>query len=310
MSPFWSPDGTQLAFWSLEIDGDESDQATVDAAFIDNKARLLLTVVAADGSDHRVLASGLTWTDDCGSGLSWAHDSRRLAISHNANGVTPVIDILSLDGEAPRRLIENGTDPYWSPDDLTIAYHGKPHVGSDGAGDGHGVWLIGADGADDRRLSQAPGAGCAFDGPVWSPDGQRIAYYANSDGLHDIWVANADGSGESPISTETGDQYWPRWSPDGTRIAFDDVVDRDNNAPQFVITDPDGSNQRMLDHPMVAPRYPTWSPDGRSLLGMLLDDSHTEVVGLLLVDPDGRSAPMELYRGPVSGDPNWQRLAP
>jgi TolB protein len=313
MSGVWSPDGTRLAFWSMAFEGDPMDPADVDAAFSDPDRDLSVTVVRADGSDPKVLIDGLNWSDDYGTGLSWSHDGTRLAISHNVieDGTpTNVITILPLDGQPPTRLVTGGSDPYWSPDDQTIAYHGKRHVGGDGSPDGDGVWLIGSDGGDDRRLSETYGSGGAFDGPVWSPDGTRIAFYGQGDGYHDVWVARADGSGEVAIGTETADEYWPRWSPDGTRIAFDRVVDSANNAPQFVVTDPDGSNQVMLDHPLAGPRYPTWSPDGHSILGMQLDDSHTDVVGFQLVDPDGQRRAVELYRGKIDGDPSWQRLAP
>ena len=309
----WSPDGTNVAFWSFAFEGDMDDQTAVDAAI--GAGDMSVWVARADGSQPRSLIEHVKWASPCGTDLSWAHDGRRLAISHTMTGtegpmVDPVITILSLDGEPPRRLVEDGMDPYWSPDDQTIAYHRHLQIISTEAGERSGVRLIGADGSNDRPLSLTNGSGCAFDGPAWSPSGAQLAFYGQGDGFHDIWVVNADGSGEVRISADPADEYWPRWSPDGSRIAFDRVVDGANNAPQFVVTDPDGSNQVMLDHPLVSARYPTWSPDGRSILGMILDEAHTEVVGLLLVDATGSGEPIELYRGAVDGDPSWQRLKP
>ena len=300
----WSPDGTRLAFWSFAFDGDVDDQAALEAAMADPDVDMSVNVVRADGTDHRVLMTGIRWASPCGTDLSWAHDSERLAVSYTspAEGVdTPVIEILSVAGEPPRRLATAGVDPYWSPDDRTIAYHGVMTS--------NGVWLVGSDGTDARQLTEVLGSGCAFDGPAWSPDGTQVAFYGGSDGAHDVWVADVDGGGEVRIGADIADEYWPRWSPDGSRIAFDRVVDSANNAPQFVVSDPDGGDQAMLEHPLVGARYPTWSPDGRSILGMLLSDDHTELVGLLLVDAAGVEAPVEIYRGLVF-DPTWQRLAP
>jgi TolB protein len=300
----WSPDGTRLAFWSFASDGDGTDMAAVDAAMADPDPNMSVNVVRADGTDHQVLMSGIKWASPCGTDLSWAHDSEHLAVSYTATedgAEVPVIEILSVDGEPSRRLLSYGVDPSWSPDDRALAYHGV--VTS------NGVWIVGADGTDPRQLSGTTGSGCAFDGPAWSPDGSQVAFYGGPDGAHDVWVAEVDGTGELRLSTDLADEYWPRWSPDGSRLAFDRVVDPANNAPQFVVSDPDGGNQAMLDHAPVAARYPTWSPDGRSILGMLLSDDHTEVVGLLLIDAAGVAEPVELYRGLVL-DPSWQRLAP
>jgi Tol biopolymer transport system component len=100
-------------------------------------------------------------------------------------------------------------------------------------------------------------------GAQYSPDGRRIAFAsARSGDAVEIWVANADGSGEQQLTYRHrpfGGN--PRWSPDGRRIAFDSqdadghwhiwIVAADGGAPQRVTTDTADEN------------VPTWSRDGR-----------------------------------------------
>jgi TolB protein len=60
--------------------------------------------------------------------------------------------------------------------------------------------------------------------PSWSPDGGRLAFYRNlgsfSDPDVEIFVMNADGSGQSQVTSSNGQSFYPDWSPDGAQIVF------------------------------------------------------------------------------------------
>ena len=48
----------------------------------------------------------------------------------------------------------------------------------------------------------------------------KIAFVSDRDGNHEIYVMNADGSGQTNISNNQAIDYQPSWSPDGSKIAF------------------------------------------------------------------------------------------
>jgi Tol biopolymer transport system component len=56
--------------------------------------------------------------------------------------------------------------------------------------------------------------------PVWSHDGQRIAYTANPDGNYDIFMMNPDGSGITRLTSSKIDEKEPAWYPDGKTVAY------------------------------------------------------------------------------------------
>lgn len=55
---------------------------------------------------------------------------------------------------------------------------------------------------------------------TYSPDGSKIAFLSDRDGMINVWTMNADGSDPKQITKETANTiHTPTWSPDGQYIA-------------------------------------------------------------------------------------------
>ena len=76
------------------------------------------------------------------------------------------------------------------------------------------VWTIGADGTRAKLLLRR-----AYT-PAWSPDGSRLAFVSNRSGDEEIYVARADGTGVTRLTSLPGRDLSPAWSSDGKRIAW------------------------------------------------------------------------------------------
>ena len=112
--------------------------------------------------------------------------------------------------------------PSWSPDGRTIAFQ------SDRDGNLE-MYVLNSDGSRAAESTQ----NAAFDPAsfhsafpptrmlsAWSPDGRRIAFQSDRDGNREIYIVNADGSGQTQIDEPCGADAIPGWSPDGRTIAF------------------------------------------------------------------------------------------
>lgn len=98
--------------------------------------------------------------------------------------------------------------------------------------------------------------------PSFGPDG-RIAFCsdredANGNDDEEIYVMNADGSGQMRLTNSKGRDYWPSWGPDG-RIAF--VSERNGNADIYVMNS-DGSNVKRLTDDKMDDLDPSFGPNG------------------------------------------------
>ena len=97
--------------------------------------------------------------------------------------------------------------------------------------------------------------------PVWSPDGERIAFVSGGNLNSDIYVMNADGSGITRLTHNNDASIRrPAWSPDGERIAF--VFNGD-----IYLMSADGSTVTRLTHNNADDwsSSPAWSPDGERI---------------------------------------------
>ena len=104
--------------------------------------------------------------------------------------------------------------------------------------------------------------------PRFSPDGQRITFVSQRDGIDEIYVMNADGSDQTPLTDNPGRDIRPVWSPNGGRIAFSSMHYNKNQELQdheIYVMNADGSSQTRLTDDPGYDGFPTWSPDGRHI---------------------------------------------
>ncbi len=102
----------------------------------------------------------------------------------------------------------------------------------------------------------------------------RIAFRSSRDGNAEIYVMNADGSGQIRLTDNPASDGSPAWSPDGTRIAF--TSERDGNWEIYVMN-ADGNKQTRLTDNLAEDRYPAWSPDGTRIAFQSERDGNDEI---------------------------------
>ncbi len=106
---------------------------------------------------------------------------------------------------------------------------------------------------------------------VWSHDGKRIAFLSDRTGEYEIYIRNADGTGEAEKMTthQNGYRHTLRWSPDDKKIAYADQTLRcyildvqsrkitEVDRAEFEHVDESINHKGIWDY--------TWSPDGKYL---------------------------------------------
>src|SRR5207249_1602656 len=111
----------------------------------------------------------------------------------------------------------------------------------------------------------------------------QIAFYSPSDngGVGDIYVMNADGSGQVNLTNNPAEDDGPVWSPDGTKILFH--TNRDGN-PEVYVMNADGSGQVNLTNNPATDDQPAWSPDGSKIAFTRSPDGASFSIYVMQVD--------------------------
>ena len=134
--------------------------------------------------------------------------------------------------------------------------------------------------------------------PSWAPDGSRLAFDKVVSPPDGVAVAVVDTDGSDETVSATG--RFPDWSPDGLKIAFTRLAPDS----EIYVMNPDGTDQiNLTNNPDSADEFPAWSPDGTKIAFARLA-SPGRYISVMASDGSGR---VDLS-GPFTGDnvPDWQ----
>lgn len=187
-NPSWSPNGKQVAHDVVFDDGSQTIYIT------DTKTGVSTPLAGAEGGNDAV----------------WSQNGKWIAFDRDSS-----LFIVPAEGGDAVLARENGVSVDWAP-------NGKSLVFMD-VGDGS-IRTVSVDGGSYSETIVAPiGAN-----PVWSPDGNWIAF--DTDG--DLWKVAVDIHGNplgDPIQVTSGPARdgQPTWSPDSTLIVYHSALDWD-----------------------------------------------------------------------------------
>ena len=191
VNPEWSPDGSKLAFRSTRDGNDE------------------IYVMNADGSN----VTRLTNHPGADQKPTWSPDGSKIAFMSSRSGQMQIW-VMNADGSQPKRLTTttDGAElPSWSPDGSKIAFVRWVPC-DDYYYACHNIHVMNTDGTGEVRLETR-----SHDTePVWSPDGQWLAFetiHCNYYSCSAAGVAAVKPNGTGRTMLVSGQAYNPTWKP-------------------------------------------------------------------------------------------------
>ncbi|MBM3344767.1 MAG: Tol-Pal system protein TolB [Betaproteobacteria bacterium] len=179
----------------------------------------------------------------------------RIAYVVRLPGKRFLLNVADADGFAPQTILASNEpiiSPKWSPDGSRLAYvsfeQRKPVV-----------YVQSITTGERRAVANFFGSNSA---PAWSPDGRRLAVVLSREGGSQMFLINADGSGQPQrLATSNAIDTEPNFSPDGGSILF--TSDRGGSPQIYRISVNGGQAQRVTFEGSynVSARH---SPDGKS----------------------------------------------
>lgn len=237
--PAWSPDDSHIVFVKNDnAAGGRSDIYTINT----------------DGSNETKLTTQ-------GDNFTPQYLGNNSILYASSNSTPTGIYKMNTDGSSKQLLSPAGksfSNPLPSPDEKLITFVSNDWNGGQ-------VFVMNANGSNVKQLTFTVNTkyfdtGFPREGngnPVWSPNSARIAYVSYESGNPDIFVINADGTGNQRLTDNTLRDEYPSFTKDGNYIIF--TSNRDVTlSSEIYIMRTEGQLQTPLTHYIADDIYPSF----------------------------------------------------